>query len=426
MAFDEQQTGSGDNPHPDIGQRAWSLQEAKGLETELGFSTSNFTVIPRGFFEDIDVDGADFNVQTTVDAVNRSNDIGLRATHPRLVAYFMQRLIPHLAELREFTERLGGDDVIIRPSPLDEYARSDISFAGAYKGYMPTQNLGRDGHLVHGTAEMLAGRFTKYGNYYYARHGLDTARKVGAICMEPFFDINNDTPLFHGTAYIAGDHIRNEYNVASGANRPRPRLVVERDNQIWSDEQDAEASIDFNSRMSKVLRGLQKHFGIPLDVEYLFDKRGDLYVVQLRKISERHLANWLVVPALDEDGLPHRSAVINSTGTAIGKVIDLRSSLKDANVDDLGQGIIVLDHEPMRSELHSQALFELAAKQNLSGLQVVIDHGGLRPRDHLQYTLGEDPGIDFIVQTTDPAVTGQLQDGKLVQITSNGITASVQ
>jgi hypothetical protein len=424
MAFEEQAVY---NPQSDIGQRAWYLQEARKLETELGFSTSNFTVIPQSFFEDIDVDGVGFDVQATVDAVNRSEDIGFRATHPELTDYFTQRLAPHLSTLQKFTDQLGGKEVIVRPSPLDEYERGDLSFAGAYKGYMPAQNRGRDEHLVLGTAEMLAGRFTKYGNYYYARHGIDTARKVGAICMEPFFDLLKDTPMFHGTAYIVGDHIRNEYNVAPGAGQSQrqPRLVVERGGHVWSDEQDAETTIDFNSRVSRVLRGLQTHFETPLDVEYLFDQRGDLYVVQLRKVSEKHLANWSAALAIDEENLPHRSAIINSVGDAMGKVIDLRSSLRGADLENLDQGIIVLDHEPTGDGLHSQALFKLTKEQNLSGLRVVIDHGALRPRDHLQYALGEDPGIDFLLQTTDPAVTRQLQHDKQVQIVSNGVTASI-
>lgn len=411
--------------HPDlIGQRAWYLNEARKVEQDLGFSTSNFTIVPEGFFDQIDIELPE-SFHTSVPQAK----MGFRSVNPRVVDYFAQQLQPHLAELESFAGSLAGQDIIVRPSPLDEHNRKDLSFAGVFKGYMPLKpGLSRADHLLYGTAAMLAGRFTDYSEYYYARHSIKSSRKVSAILMEPFFNLQTESPLLHGTAYVLGDHIRNEYNVTPepGAIQRDSDLIVDRDGERWYSKSDLslESSLDFPDRITTALKGLRDHFNHPLDVEYLVDQRGDLYVVQLRPISESHLNNWQALGWVDETDIPHRTAILNSIGSMEGRVVDLRDSVNDISSID-PSNILVINHEMAQAGMDTETLCKLMAKHNPAGLKVIIDHGEKRARDHLQYAVAEDPSIGFLVQTSDPSITQSLRHDQEMGITSDGIECSL-
>lgn len=410
------------------GQRAWFLEKARNIEADLGFSTSNFTVVSPSSFESDGIDVVS-EAHEIARGYTYQQGIDMRNPHPELIESYAKQLAPHLGALLRYAKPLGGTPIIVRPSPMDESLRPELSFAGAYKGYMPLQPKSREDHLITGTAAMLAGRFTPYGNTYYRRHEIPGDRSVGAIYMEPFMELGKDVPLFYGTAYIAGDHIRNEYNVAPIPGKPQrsARLMVERDGQRWHEhsDQSAEDAHNFTERMDYALKGLQEHFGMPLDVEYLVDPKGDLYVVQIRPISARHLANWNNLQPTDEAAISHRSAVINSVGTIAGTVVDLRAGVTQVDIDKLPGNITVINHEAHEGGIDSQTLFRLAAQHDLKDLQVVVDHGDSRLRDHLQYALGEDPGVTFLAQTTDPLVRTSLHNNEHAVITSNGISVQV-
>lgn len=246
----------------------------------------------------------------------------------------------------------------------------------------------------------------------------------------PLFELGKDIPQFYGTAYIAGDHIRNEYHIAPPPDQPQrdPHITVQRGGQIWHSkvDQQVEDSVDFTGRLHRVLDGLQAHFKAPLDVEYIVDPHGDLYVVQLRKISDPHLANWNKIPLINESGIEHRSAIINTIGITEGHVIDLRSSTSGVKMEDLNKGILVINHEPNGQGMDSRTLFEMLRYHNIEGLRIVVDHGDSRLRDHLQYAIAEDPGTDFILQTTDPNLTQKLRHRDYIRITSDGISGIVE
>jgi hypothetical protein len=428
MSSQPQEVASNARLDHESGQRAWFLEEARTVEADLGFSTSNFTVVPAAFFVEMGIDADPKEYESALTLANGQGG-DMRNPHPELISRYARIVAPHLGSLLKHIQPLDGMPIISRPSPIDESHRPDLSFAGAYKGYMPLHTKRREDHLVTGTASMLAGRFTQYGNIYYERHQIPGNRQVGAIYMEPFMQLGKDIPLFYGTAYIAGSHIRNEYNVAPIPGQPQrsARLTVERDGQRWHEQSDQtqENAHNFTERIDYALTGLQEHFGMPLDIEYLVDPKDNLYIVQIRPISARHLANWDNLPMVDEAAIGHRSAVINSIGTIAGKVVDLRSDVHRVAIDDLPGNITVINHEARPGGVDSQMLFRIAAQHNLKDLRVLIDHGDARLRDHLQYALGEDPGITFLAQTTDPAVRRNLRNNDHISVSSNGITLEV-
>jgi len=422
--------GTAGIPCPEIGMRAWYLNEAQTLETALGFSTSQFVTVPWEVFDE--ALGTSGERLATAEAIAMADAARLpkRGVHPEIVNHYAERLRPVVSKLLTATSDLEGNVIISRSSPLDEHARPDLSFAGVYKSHMPrATELTKEQALHAGTANVLAGRFTQYGNGYYERHGIHTDRHTGVMYMQPFYDVTKDAPLVHGTAYVAGSLIRNEYLIAPPPDRPQrdPRIMVRwgGETQLTAPDQSVENDLDFANRMTKVLDGLQEHFNAPLDVEYLLDKDGNMYVVQIRQISARHMANWVVSSQVTDEFTPQESGIVNTVASVEGRVIDLRHHGRAIDLQEAAGAVLLIRHEEKGPGMHTQRLLDTIREQNpTTGLQVVVEHEPERLRDHLQYAMVEDPHIAFALQTNDPKVTAELRNGAEVRIESNGLTAS--
>ena len=401
----------------DFGNRGETLTSLLNLEGALGFSASNFVTVPHKLFSDINVDSS---------SLPETDHSGFRMVDPLITERYAEKVAPHINEISELLTGIEGEPIIVRPSPLDDNLRPDLSFAGAYKGYMPLEEKTREEHILWGTASMLAGRHTEYADYYNYRHSIHGRRQTAAIYMQPFFELGKDIPVFYGTGYIAGGHIRNEYHVLPDPNEQQrdPKLTVIRNGQVTEgcDDQSIEKEYDFTPRVSHLLKGLQENFGRSLDVEYIVDPKGDLYVVQMRNISNKHLTNWGRVKDTPEPQTDYRSAIVNTVGEISGEVIDLRQDENDDRLEQSPKGIVVINYESdgVTGTDAADFLKRITAK-DLHSLNVVVDHGRSRLRDHLQYAMVEDPGIDFIVQTHDPEITETLVDGERVTISSDGV-----
>jgi hypothetical protein len=200
---------------------------------------------------------------------------------------------------------------------------------------------------------------------------------------------------------------------------------VQRNSRTWLPDNDVEleTSLNFFSRTEVALHGLQEHFNKPLDVEYLVDPRGDLYVVQLREISERHKRHWEALPELEENNVAHRTAILNSMGSITGRVVDLRAASEIPDIQP--KDIIVLRHESREGYVDAPSFCLKALQRNLTGIRLVIDHSPSRLRDHLQYAIVEDPGVDFIVQTSDQGLLRHLKHDEQLTLHSDGLSAQI-
>jgi hypothetical protein len=411
--------------------RAWYLNEARGLESDLDFSTTNFVSIPWQVFNTLQGEFATgLDTRSAINLVDQSASLPKRGVHPDIVDYYASRLGDIMPAVKAWTQSLEGDAVIVRPSPLDEHTYSGLSFAGVYKSYMPRPvQQSKAENLLLGTASVLAGRFTQYGNSYYNRQGINTDRLAGIMYMQPFFDMSKDAPLFHGTAYVAGRLIRNEYVISPSLDQPQrdPRLMTRwnGDVHLHAEGHSAEDAVDFSPRMTKLLDGLHTHFKAPLDVEYLIDEAGRIFVVQIRRISEKHVANWERSANSSDMDSVQDSAIVNTVGTVEGKVVDLRHSVSEVDLTRQSGAILVINHENTTGGMHTQTLLDTIRVQRPQGLKIVVDHGEKRVRDHLQYAVVEDPSIDFVLQTSDRKFMSGLTDRRPVRIESNGLSGNV-
>lgn len=411
---------------PEVGMRAWYLSESKKVEQVLGFQTPEYLAVPWTVF----TRQADVEKQFGIPFIDGASAIGKREAHPEIVDFFIQNITDVTNEIEASLQARQWDTVLVRPSALDEYTYPNLSFAGVYKSDVPNRRqLDATDQLLRGTAQMLAGRYTKYGNCYYDRHQLKTERLVGVLYMKPFFDPIHKVPLLHGTGFVMNQYIRSEYMVAPvlGETQREPRLLVRwnEDVRLSAQERSREDSVQFSERLCALLDGLQAHFREPLDVEYLFDAEGTILIVQIRRLSQRHIANWEKAGHFNEELFEHSSAIVDSVGQIEGQILDLRSTNRPMHLDEVAERILVVNHEPTNIGTSTESLLDQIRGSEVNNLRVVVDHGNSRMRDHLQYALVEDPALGFVVQTADPSFLSVLSDGQKVIISSTGVSAAV-
>src|ERR1700704_2794687 len=107
-------------PCPEVGMRAWYLTEAKTLEAELGFSTSDFVTVPwRVFDEALSATSESLDTATAV-AMADGAQLTKREVHPAIVAHYAERIRPIISKIMSATTNLTGNVIISRSSPLDE------------------------------------------------------------------------------------------------------------------------------------------------------------------------------------------------------------------------------------------------------------------------------------------------------------------
>lgn len=363
-----------------IGQRAAMLLEAKSLEKKLNFQIPHFVIIPCNQLP-----------QNTYDK-------------ERLVSNLVERksLLNIALDLRP--------EIFVRPSPIDELKYKHLSFAGVYSSYAPQTTLGQKEHLMKGLTEVLLGRFTAYTNYYYHRHRLSSGRKVAVIVMEMVKDI-----ALHGTAYVYKNSIITEFL------NDNPLSIQSRNSTVlFISDQKKQPAV--HASQADTLRDIRKHFKTDLDIEYVIDKKGTVYIVEIRPISYSHLKNWRKLKSLPYASDSLSSAILNTPGKIHGKIIDLRSRNPQPKDFLNSRSIFLIKHQAdSKTGTSSFKFLEWLDHHELSHILVIVDHGRMRRRDHLQYILVEDPGIDFIIQTLQSQTLNKLSDGKNCRIISDGL-----
>jgi hypothetical protein len=312
------------------------------------------------------------------------------------------------------TSALPSDRIFVRAQPLDEGAYTKLSFAGVYQSYSPLRRKAREQNLIDGVVKVLLGRYSDYSNYYYSRHEILSSRPVDLM----FSSMVEDTALF-GTAYVYHDKCLLEYfdTPLSIFLQDPARICAHRNSALSG----------FEAKLVGTMFGVAAVLDVPVDIEFLANRKEEIFVSQVRPIAQSHLRNWeRVASATWRQALDTTppSNVINSVGTIEGKVVDLRErepNLRD--FDEVRGRIYVVSHLDALRGTTSLALLQFIARHSLDGLALLVDHGKARRNDHLQYIMFEDPGISFLVN----AVNAPREiDGRRLSLTSDGFTALVR
>lgn len=318
------------------------------------------------------------------------------------------------ADLLSRTRGLPSDRIFVRAQPLDERSRPELSFAGVYQSYSPLRRTARERNLVGGVVKVLRGRYGDYSDYYYSRHEIRSDRPVDIM----FSSMVEDTTLF-GTAYVYHDKCLLEYfdTPLSIFLHDPARICARRDSALGG----------FEAKLVGSMFGVADVVGVPADIEFIADRKEEIFVSQVRPISRAHLRNWgRVADATWRRALGSAppSNVVNSVGAVEGKVIDLREREPDSrDFDEVSGRIYVVSHHDAPRGTTSFAFLQFIARHGLGGLALMVDHGRARRNDHLQYIMFEDPGISFLVNAAD---VPRDVDGRRLSLTSDGFNATAR
>lgn len=307
------------------------------------------------------------------------------------------------------TAGLQSDRLFARAQPLDESTFPGHSFAGIYKSYVPRRATPRIKNLTDGLATVLAGRYNRHANYYYSRHGMESARPVDVM----FSSIVENTVGF-GTAYVNGDKCLLTYfdSPVSIFLEDPVRLAARRGSAIGP-----------GTPLCNLMFRISELWDLPIDIEFLIDGRCQVFISQVRPMPGIHSRNWRMVREECWDEICQGvtpSNVVNTVGTMKGIVVDLRKrmiSATDLNESYRRNRIYVISHYDSTPATSSLDMLEFINRYKLTGVALIVDHGKSRRDDHLQYLMHEDPGIDFLVHTAEKI---ELRDGSESIVVSDG------
>jgi hypothetical protein len=316
-------------------------------------------------------------------------------------------------ELLIKTQSLSSDEIFARAQPLDESLAPHLSFAGVYHSYAPRRKTARADNLTQGFNRVMAGRRSPYSEYYYSSHGIVSERPIDMMFSTMVPDV-----MCFGTGYVFGDQSLIGYfdTPISIFLRDPVRLAARRD-QRFTD--------DISGELIQSLFAIERVLRRALDIELIVDRRGQIFVAQIRSLSLAHSDNWTRVAEktwhkVCVEGPP--SNVVNTVGIVSGTVADFRRrapSLRD--FESGAQRICVVSHHGNESASTSALeLLQFLDHNNLSNIVLVVDHGEARVDDHLQYITFEDRRMKFTVHATN--IPEEI-DGRHWRISSDGFRA---
>ena len=148
-----------------------------------------------------------------------------------------------------------------------------------------------------------------------------------------------ERPMVHGTGYVYQDKILTEFYDSVLA-------VQMHDPVVLAITEETKSSCG-QERLADVLFGLARAFTVALDIEYLVDTQGQIYIVQIRPISQAHLRHWnQLSPIVFQDYASRTppAVVLNSIGNFQGVAVDLRH--RRATQADFLDRQVHLCHQP--------------------------------------------------------------------------------
>ena len=212
----------------------------------------------------------------------------------------------------QLARRIGGGGIAVRSSGLGE--DSLFSFAGQYATFL---NVGRD-DLIRTYREVIASKFTPQAIYYYLSHALgetDLAMSVGCVEMvdaessgviytrDPV-QPERDTLLIHavlglGEFLVDGTLTPDVYRLAREDLHMVEKTVAVKAQRLGmgpdggtvrepvppSERQRPSLRDDQLAGLAMLGKRLEEHYGVPQDIEWAIDPRGQPYLLQTRPLQ---------------------------------------------------------------------------------------------------------------------------------------------
>lgn len=371
-------------PNSEISSRTQNLIYASQLvDSTDGVSIPKFVEIPYAVFEGIVPFSTEDLSDDTRPDFNKPPVEAIEFYHQQIVESEVGRTLR-----QRVNPLLDSAPVIIRCAPLVSSAYSHLSFAGTFPSFVPKPFPQSPEAVDTAVASVLAGKHTRFADYYHSRHGIPE-RRLGVLAMKLV-----SGPAIHGTVYSMNHNVRSEhvFDPSLGEDQYGAfHFVRDRFGDTGSAETDEFCmSINFAERLTNLTREFEDLFGHAIDMEYLVDKEGILHVVQIRDMAQDHKSNWIKYYGQSHEDIAatsqaERRAIINSVGRFMGQAIEYSP---DAPILTQYPDIQIVGHEFVCDFLE-----RLEEKSIESNMDVIVRHGNDRIRDHLQYAALEDPAV---------------------------------
>lgn len=267
-------------------------------------------------------------------------------------------------------ERIGGAGIAVRSSGLGE--DSLFSFAGQYATFL---NVRRQ-DLVRTYREVIASKFTPQAIYYYLSHALsetDLAMSVGCVEMvdaassgviytrDPV-QPDHDTLLIHavlglGEFLVDGTLTPDVFRLAREDLRVLEKTVAHKAQRLamgadggtvcepvpGSERQHASLGDAHLAVLAGLGKRLEEHYGVPQDIEWAVDPRGQPYLLQTRPLQI--IARTQEPEPVDTSGMRVllSGATTACPGAGSGPVTHVRSNL---DLSEVQEGTVVVAPNP--------------------------------------------------------------------------------
>lgn len=335
-------------------------------------------------------------------------------------------------------QKLGSGLVAVRSSATAEDL-PDASFAGQQRTYL---NIDGEDSVVKAVQGCWASLFEPRAIFYRAEQGYDHLKVGIAVPVQRMIQSEAAGVLFTieplsgdrdkilieaifglGESIVSGDLTPDQYTIDKKSLKILDRIIVKQDWQLIRNPKTSEGSLDTNKKVSvqarkqqlqkladldiiklaKIGKVLEKHYGIPQDVEWAREGK-KLYIVQTRPVTTlKQTQDQLAVGENTAEVL--LSGVAASPGAASGKVKiipDPTAIDKILKGDILVAGMTTPDFVP-------------AMKRAVA---IITDRGG---RTAHAAIVSRELGIPCVVGTG--SATSLLKDGQ--EVTVDGSTGKV-
>jgi len=270
----------------------------------------------------------------------------------------------------KLVERTGRDRVALRSSAIGEDTL--YSFAGQYRSYL---NVGRD-EIVDTYREVLAGKFAPKAIYYFMSHQMTESRlamSVGCVSMidsasagvlytrDPVHPTGGNMVInsVWGLGKYLVDGIINpdEFQVSrenfkvleTVTHRKRVKLVT---GPEWGgveekvpEEEEKKPSITEEDacRLAELGMKIEKHYGVPQDIEWAIDTEGEMYFLQTRPLRVIDTPSACETPPDRELPVLAKGGITVCPGAGCGKVFHASSG---EDLEDVPDGSVLVAHHP--------------------------------------------------------------------------------
>lgn len=329
-------------------------------------------------------------------------------TNEMVGEYWTSNDVDYLIQMiSEKANKLYNNRVFVHPCPIDEALNVDYSFAGVYKSYKPFGCMSADKNIDRGVRQLLVDRFSFYADYYYAKNHLNSTRAV-----DLFISCENDNICGFGTGYVDNNRAIVQYfdSPLSIYRKEAKRVkVLKKDIPIIED--------DLQKKIFLALFSVQKQLGGIVDVEFVFDRKLNIIVNEVRSASLAHRKNWNMV---EDDAWPFSnvaSIFINSIGKFQKKVKVWNHENFYKNGIDKMNDVLCVQYE---SDLQIYEMLTQLGEE--TGISLIISYPHFTIDNHFSYTLFEDKSFDFILRCVDYCFS----DGIYLDVESDGLNYSIK